>query len=167
MNRRTTTPLLFAAMTLTLGCALLGPKELPFFTGLAIAQVSGPAGGPARAAELSCRVDQKDFEIEGLAMFLEYHDCNVDPVLVQDGRSFLEDPIIVGESLRPDADFAPSVHSFVHAFRVGPDAVDPRACVTFRCQAKYLGAEGPTTLESRFCRGSVIQQRICSGGRRR
>jgi hypothetical protein len=158
---------MLAAMTLTLGCALFGPKELPVFTGLSVTQVSGPGGGPARAAELSCRVDQRDYEVEGIAMTLEYHDCNDDPVSVENGRSFLKDPIIVGESLRPDADFAPSIHSFIHAFRVGPNAVDPRACVTFRCQAKYLAAEGPTTIESRFCRGGVAQQRICSGGGRR
>jgi hypothetical protein len=158
--------LLFFA-TLALSCAAFAEKELPAFTGLKVTQMSGPAGGPIRAVELSCRADQHDYDVTGMGMTLEFHDCNTNPVQTREGRSFLEDPMIIGESLRPDADFAPHVHSFVHAFHIGQGAVDPRACVTFRCAVKYTGPDGPTTAESRFCRGSVAQQRICSGGGRR
>jgi hypothetical protein len=146
-------------------CAVFGSKQLPVFTGLGIQQVSGASPAVAGAAELSCRVDQKSYEIEDLSMVLQFHDCRETPVLSKDDRRYLKDPMIVGESLRPDADFAPTVHGFVHAFPIGPRGVDPRACVTFRCRAKYRSGSESATLESRFCRGAVSTQRICSGGR--
>ena len=161
---RLITGILCAALCTT-SCTLFRGKQLPVFTGLAIQQVSGPGGGTAGAAELSCRVDQKSYEIEDLTMVLQFHDCQESVVFAKEGRRYLKDPILVGESLRPDADFAPTVHGFVHAFALGPDGVDPRACVSFRCRAKYRSGSQSDTLESRFCRGGVSMQRICSGRR--
>lgn len=156
--------MLVTAACLAVGCALFAPKQLPLFTGLGVQQVTGPGGGTVAAGELSCHLDQRDYEIAGLSMELQFHACNADPVSIENGRSFLVDPTIVVEPLQPDAEFAPTVHNFAHAFQIGDAGVPTTACVTFRCSAKYRAGDEGDTIDSRWCRGSVMQQRICSGG---